>query len=135
MPSPSELAGLSYLLTHGVGGLTTANVAPPPLPPDASFPYVTLHMPSGMGLESLNGPSGIKQTLAQANVWHANYETAWTLRETIRDLILATSGNVGNSRVIEAANMSAGYGAGEMELYDTARKLHQLILRIMIWWT
>lgn len=135
MPSPSELAGITYLLTHGVTGLSSANVAPPPLPSDAAFPYVTVHMPAGMGLESLNGPSGIKRTLAQVNVWHGSYETAWALRETIRDLILATSGNVGNGRVIEAANMSAGYGAGESELYDTARNLHQLILRIMIWWT
>lgn len=131
--SPSEVAGLIYLIRTNTVGLQ--GISPPPLPAQATTPYVTVHQVINMGLESLTGSSGMVKSLMQVNVWAIDYEVAWALRETIREFILAFTGNVGNGRIIEAANCSAGFGGGNTELYDNVRKYHQLISRILIWWT
>lgn len=131
--SPSEVAGLVYLIRTNIVGLQ--GVSPPPLPAIAITPYVTVHQILNIGLESLSGPSGMVKSLMQVNVWSKDYEVAWSFRESIREFILAFTGNVGNGRIIEAANCNAGFGAGNTELFDNVRLYHQLISRILIWWT
>lgn len=128
----SPNAGLIYLIRTTVTGL--GGISPPALPPFATFPYITVHTIKGDELESLTGTSGLQETIMQVNVFHKDYEAAWNVRETVKTLVLGFTGNVGNGKVLKAANHSQGSGAGDSELFDTVRNFHQLIVRFCIWW-
>lgn len=104
------------------------SISPPPVPPNANFPYITVHQIGKTEVESLTGVSGLTRTVIQVNCWHPDYETAFSLRHTIQGVILAFTGDtLGNS--LQASNP-----LHDMELFDGVRELHQLIGRYSVWW-
>ncbi len=82
----------------------------------------------GNELESLTGKSGMDMTIMQVNCWHTSYESAWTMRELIKDLMLGYTGTT------LGLNIKSTTHAGDREFYDGQRELHQHVARFQIWW-
>lgn len=115
----------TLVLDPGLGGIT-----PPPLPNDATFPYVTVHkIMEDDPAKTLSGPSGLKRTIMQINVWSPDHEEANAALEAIRDASIGLVGPVG-SLVADGS-----YHVADAELFNPERAVHQLISRIMVWWT
>src|SRR2546428_43394 len=95
------------------------SISPVPVPPNASFPYVTVQQPTDEEVESLEGLSGLTNTTLQVNCWHRDYETAFSLRASLRDPLLALTGAVdGSGLIIQAINYR-----GTADLFDGVREL------------
>lgn len=128
--SDSYLAGMRVALT-GVLSPAPSRISPPPLPSDATFPYLTLHQAVGEEVESLQGTSGLTGTVMQCNCWSPTYDEAFALRSAIVAALPSKVGAVaGTGLVIDAIS-----GYRYSELWDAARQLHQVILRVGVWWT
>lgn len=105
-------------------------IQPPPLPNDATYPYVTVHKIMGDDpAKTLDGPSGLQRTVMQINVWSPDYEEANSTKDAIKDALIGVFGPVGSLTVEGAYHMM------DAELYNPERSLHQLITRLMVWWT
>lgn len=128
MSSRSYVAGLVDLIAVGYPTVASS-VSPPPLPPTAVFPYVTVHQIFGEELQSMDGLSGMTSTMMQVNCWDKDYERAFSLRASLTTLIMA-----GVNTVTLGLNLKAVSIPRYQELYDGPRELHQLIGRYAIWW-
>lgn len=106
-------------------------VSPPPVPPEASFPYLTLQQIVGREEESLEGLSQLTGTHLQFNCWSTLYDEAFALRAAIVESLPLTPGSIAGSGLAIDAVSDYRYS----ELYDAERELHQLILRVLVWWT
>jgi hypothetical protein len=106
-----------------IGGIT-----PPPLPANASFPYITVNEIRVGEIESLYGLSGVQQVVMQVNVWDKDFEEASVLRNTIKRYLCSYSGTAG-SRVIQGVNPVV-----DTTLHDGVRNLHQSITRVKVTW-
>ncbi len=109
--------------TMGLGG-----ISPSPVPPTASFPYVTVTEVTVLEVESLYGLSGVQQTIMQVNVWDKDYEAAGTMRDSIKAYLCGFTGTAG-TRFVQGINPVL-----DTSLHDGVRSLHQAITRIKITW-
>ncbi len=103
-------------------------ISPVPVPQDAAFPYVTCLEVRGTELESLSGRSGLIPSIMQVNCFHQDYETAFIIREAIKDLLIDFVGTTSGLTVQSSLHNL------DTELYDGPQKLHQLIARFNVWW-
>lgn len=104
-------------------------ISPNPMPPTASFPYVTVTEIRAVGLEGLDGPQDLMKTIMQVNVWDKSYEVADSIRQQLSNAIIWKSGSVGGGIVNGPINHNMN-----AELYDAPRQIHQLISRFNIAW-
>lgn len=107
----------------GLGGIT-----PPPVPPDATFPFITLHEVSDKEVEALDGPSHLDAATIQVNCWSKDYEDAWNTREKVKGALLSGFSGTFSTVVIQGCTYLMG-----AELYDPTRQLHQCIARFHVW--
>ena len=103
-------------------------ISPAPLPATAAFPYITVNEITVREVESLQGLSGVQQTIAQINVWAKDFEAACVMRDSIKAYMCGFRGTAG-SRYIQGVNPVV-----DTCLHDGVRSLHQAITRVMITW-
>lgn len=106
-------------------------ISPPPVPPEASFPFLTLQQIVGEEEESLAELSDLTSTHIQLNCWSTLYDEAFALRAALVRGLQTISGPIGSSGLAIDTITQYRY----TELFDPARELHQLILRVRVWWT
>lgn len=123
--SDSYTAGLVALLSANVAG---SPYAVPPVPENATFPYTTIREISSIDLESLSGPSGLARSVIQVECWSPLFDAAWNHRKLIKTFLLPYKGAAG-TLVIAAVNH-----AGDRQIYDGNRELHQILSSFLIWW-
>ena len=122
----SRVAAIVTMLDTGVPALVA--LSPPPVPPDAVFPYVTVQEVLETELENLIGRSGNTRTVMQVNVFSKSYEEAESVREACKVYLMGRTG-VFQGQTIDAINYQhGGY------LYDGQQSLHQCIARFLVWW-
>lgn len=108
--------------------VSLGGISVPPVPADATMPYVTVHEMTPQELENLAGSSGKIRTIIQVNVWHKDFEAGDAAQKLCKTAVRGFSGTVlGN--VINAVNHHT-----DAYLYDGVRELHQQITRWAIWW-
>lgn len=126
----SFIAGMRAMLESQPLQPTPTRIAPNPVLPDARFPQLTLNQVGGEELESLEGLSGLTQTIQQINAWSPSYEDAFALRAAVVAMLSTFTGSAGTTGlVVDCATMFT-----YRELYDAERELHQLIVRCVVWW-
>ena len=103
-------------------------ICPIPLPDHATFPWITVQETISTELESMDGQSGAARSVIQVNCWSKDYDEAWELRSAVKSLLLPYSGSAGGE-VIRGMNHGR-----DLEQYDGARQLHQLVVIFHIWW-
>lgn len=135
----SYVAGVVTLLKAAFASpLQIGGISPPPLPASAFptstsldlalRPYLTVQQIGNSELQSLAGLSGLNRTIMQVNCWHPSYESAFSIREAVRDVLMPFAGATAGL-TIQAVNH-----VQDTELEDGTRMLHQLVTRYAIWW-
>lgn len=107
---------------------TIGGISPPPVPPSAIWPYITVQDSFSRELESLGGSSGLLRSKIQINCWSKDYEQAWQMRLAVKNFLLPYKGTAGSQTIQDVKH------GGDHELYDGQREIHQLILTVWIWW-
>jgi hypothetical protein len=123
----SHTGGVTAAITANLSGHFT-DVTPPPVPDNATFPYITILEIGAVELESLTGKSGLVRSVMQVNCWSKDYEECWALRKLVKDMLMAFTGAIGGE-TIDAVNHSS-----DRQLYDPQRELHECVASFIIWW-
>jgi hypothetical protein len=120
---------VAAVVTRLSSAVSPSGIGPPPVPPTATFPYITVHEVMDDELENLVSPSGLVKTVMQVNSWSPDYEAAAANKKACKDALL--TGFIGSfaGQNVDSVNYQGGY-----ELRDPARNLHQCISRFLIWW-
>lgn len=129
--SISYVGGLHAALEEKGLSPRPTRISPPPLPPDAVFPYLTIQHIVGHETESLQGLSGLTAAYMQFNCWSPLYDEAFGLRLAVVGALQMVAGPIGSTGLAVESINDYRY----TELYDASRELHQLILRTLVWWT
>ena len=130
--SDSRAAGLVQLIQAATLSPSPVSIGPAPLPLNTTVdPGITISEMLTMELENIDGRSFLTETIMQINCISKNYETAWQLREQVKDLIIEYTGQCGTTnQYIDSVNHNT-----DREFYDDPRELHICITRLHIWWT
>jgi hypothetical protein len=105
----------------------TVSISPPPVPPNAVYPYITVHEILNRELENMEGISGLQHANIQVNCFHEDMEAADVLREDVKDIILGFSGT-SSGRTIQGVNH-----INDAYLYNADIEAHQCITRFSVW--
>lgn len=124
----SYVAGVVSLVESSLGPPLVGSISPPPVPPNAVFPYTTVHQIGNTLIQNLLGSSQLCQTVIQINVWDPDYELAFALRRRVQNMLLPF---VGLTLGMTIQGINHVY---DHELYNGPLELHQLIARYGIWW-
>lgn len=127
----SYVGGMNVVLMGATLSPRPTRISPPPVPPKALFPYLTIQQVVGREVESLEGLSGLTNSHMQFNCWSPLYDEAFSLRASIVAALQTVKGAVGSTDLAVDTITDYRYS----ELYDGSRELHQLILRTLVWWT
>jgi len=129
----SHVAAVVNLLFDQFPSPTIAGISPVPLPPEAGDPYVTVQEILSKETESLSGPTNLSMSIIQIDVWDHDYEAADTLRTSIKDFLLAFTGDVTIASVVQAHIQGVNHNT-DRELFNGDIERHQVITRLQVWW-
>jgi hypothetical protein len=93
----------------------------------AVFPYITVEETPFKETQSLSGKSGLAGIPMQISCYDPNHDTAWALREAVKNYLLNYRGAAGDRDIQTIMHRS------DRHLYITERALHQCITTLVVW--
>lgn len=127
MKSPPYI--VREILLVALNPASYAKITTPPLQRSATqpLPYITVQTVTSTEMDSHDGRSFLIECIIQVNCWHKIYDTAFLLREAVKDALIPFSGPVLDVMV------QGGNHIVDRELYNSDIEAHQLITRISMW--
>lgn len=128
---PNYLGWLEAVLAPA-GVIGMAHTVPVGQPNDG-LPTITWQVIDSQEVESLSGYSALTRTTMQISVWDVSYDNAAAVRDTV---VVGLRGRSGTYGSLPGPTIVLDYVTNfrYRELYDGERELHQLILRVDMWW-
>ncbi len=120
-----------------INAICGTRITPKPLPPgtanDPFEPRITYQQIAGRDLESLQGYSGMVETIFQLDCWAKLHEDADMLRRVVKEFLRFYKGPSGGVSAGDIPIAGSNH-AGDREFYDGERRLYQKITSFRIWW-